>query len=313
MRQSEQYNSLTPKIALELAAPHTWVASVLPALFGDFYCWQQGMELPWYKGILVIIACIFLQSAVNTFNDYFDFIKGTDSAEDHVDASDAALVYANIHPKKAVILGIVYMAAGVAAGLGACIGSGIVPIIIGIIGCLAILLYSGGPIPVSYLPIGEVISGSVMGGLIPLGIAGCADGKLHWRILLYALPLIIGIGLVMMSNNGSDIEKDAKAGRNTLPVRLGRKETVKLYHYFIISWTTLAVVLPLAALGPIGFVTGALTMILGRPVIADRLSCTLKPEERIGTMQGIIKTNIVLNGAYIAAFVAGYILEVFHG
>ena len=225
---------MTLKSALNLAAPHTWVASVFPALFGDFYCWQQGLELPWYKGIILLTACVFLQSAVNTLNDYFDFIKGTDSEEDYVEASDAVLVYGNISPRSALILGIVYLAAGAGLGLGACAGSGVVPVVIGFIGGAVILIYSGGPFPVSYLPIGELVSGIVMGGLIPLGIAGCADGKLHWQILFYALPLIIGIALIMMSNNGSDIEKDIKAGRHTLPTRLGRRRTLKFYRYFII-------------------------------------------------------------------------------
>ncbi|MFR1760759.1 prenyltransferase [Frisingicoccus sp.] len=313
MRQSEHYRPLTPRLALNLAAPHTWAASVFPALFADFYCWQQGLGLTWFKGIMLLAACIFLQSAVNTLNDYFDFIKGADSADDHVEVSDAVLIYGNVAPGSALILGIVYMAAGAVLGLASCIGSGMVPIIIGIIGGVVILIYSGGPIPVSYLPIGEIVSGFVMGGLIPLGIAGCADGEIHWQILLYSLPMIAGIALIMMSNNGSDIEKDRKAGRRTLPTCIGRVRTLELYRYLIVSWLTLAVVLPVTLLGPIGFVSGILTVFLGGKIIRKQLACTLEPEERIAAMKGIAMTNIVLNGAYTAAFAAGFILEVLHG
>lgn len=304
---------MTPRLALNLAAPHTWAASVFPALFADFYCWQQGLGLTWFKGIMLLAACIFLQSAVNTLNDYFDFIKGADSADDHVEVSDAVLIYGNVAPGSALILGIVYMAAGAVLGLASCIGSGMVPIIIGIIGGVVILIYSGGPIPVSYLPIGEIVSGFVMGGLIPLGIAGCADGEIHWQILLYSLPMIAGIALIMMSNNGSDIEKDRKAGRRTLPTCIGRGRTLELYRYLIVSWLTLAVALPVALLGPIGFVSGILTVLLGGKIIRKQLACTLEPEQRIAAMKGIAMTNIVLNGAYTAAFAAGFILEVLHG
>ena len=262
---------------------------------------------------MLLAACIFLQSAVNTLNDYFDFIKGADSADDHVEVSDAVLIYGNVAPGSALILGIVYMAAGAVLGLASCIGSGMVPIIIGIIGGVVILIYSGGPIPVSYLPIGEIVSGFVMGGLIPLGIAGCADGEIHWQILLYSLPMSAGIALIMMSNNGSDIEKDRKAGRRTLPTCIGRVRTLELYRYLIVSWLTLAVVLPVTLLGPIGFVSGILTVLLGGKIIRKQLACTLEPEERIAAMKGIAMTNIVLNGAYTAAFAAGFILEVLHG
>lgn len=304
---------MTPGLALNLAAPHTWAASVFPALFADFYCWRQGLGLTWFKGIMLLAACIFLQSAVNTLNDYFDFIKGADSADDHVEVSDAVLIYGNVAPGSALILGIVYMAAGAGLGLASCIGSGMVPVVIGIIGGAVILIYSGGPIPVSYLPIGEIVSGFVMGGLIPLGIAGCADGKIHWRILLYSLPMIAGIALIMMSNNGSDIEKDKKAGRRTLPTCIGRERTLELYRYLIVSWLTLAVVLPVTLLGPIGFVSGILTVLLGGKIIGKQLAFTLEPKERIAAMKGIAMTNIVLNGAYTAAFAAGFILEVLHG
>lgn len=304
---------MTPRLALNLAAPHTWAASVFPALFADFYCWQQGLGLAWIKGIMLLAACIFLQSAVNTLNDYFDFIKGADSAEDHVEVNDAVLIYGNIAPRSALILGIVYMAAGAVLGLASCIGSGMVPVIIGIIGAVVILIYSGGPVPVSYLPIGEIVSGFVMGGLIPLGIGGCADGRIHWQLLFYAFPMIMGIALIMMSNNGSDIEKDRKAGRQTFPVCIGRERTLVLYRYMIVSWATLVIVMPVTLLGVTGLVSAVLVVLVGRKTIRKQLTCRLKPEERIASMKGIAMTNIVLNGAYTAALAAGFIMEVLHG
>ena len=304
---------MTPRLALNLAAPHTWAASVFPALFADFYCWQQGLGLAWIKGIMLLAACIFLQSAVNTLNDYFDFIKGADSAEDHVEVNDAVLIYGNIAPRSALILGIVYMAAGAVLGLASCIGSGMVPVIIGIIGAVVILIYSGGPVPVSYLPIGEIVSGFVMGGLIPLGIGGCADGRIHWQLLFYAFPMIMGIALIMMSNNGSDIEKDRKAGRQTFPVCIGRDRTLVLYRYMIVSWATRVIAMPVTLLGVTGLVSAVLVVLVGRKTIRKQLTCRLKPEERIASMKGIAMTNIVLNGAYTAALAAGFIMEVLHG
>lgn len=313
MRKSEHYKPLTPKLALNLAAPRSWVASLFPALFADFYCWQQGLGLTWGKGIMLIVACVLLQSAVNTLNDYFDFIKGTDSASDHVEVNDAVLIYGNIAPRSALILGIGYLAAGAVLGLAACRGSGMIPVVIGLIGGVVILLYSGGPIPVSYLPIGEIVSGVVMGGLIPLGIAGCADGKIHWQILFYSLPMILGIALIMMSNNGSDIEKDRKAGRRTFPACIGRAKTRALYRYLIVAWVALVLVLPTAMLGPVGLVSVACVALIGRTAVSGQLARTLEPEGRIATMQGIAVNNIMLNGAYTAAFAAGFILEVLHG
>ena len=307
------YNSLTPRYALQLAAPHTWAASVCPALFGDFYCWQQGIALPVWKGILLLIACVLLQSSVNTLNDYFDFVKGTDSTEDNVEVHDATLVYGNINPKSALRLGTAYLLAGAVIGIWCCIGSGWMPVIFGLIGALVIVLYSGGPLPLSYLPLGECISGFVMGGMIPLGIALCADGQIHLDLLFYSLPLMLGIGLIMMSNNGCDIEKDKMAGRKTLPVCLGRNHTLILYRLTLSIWFLLVVLMPFFLLGRLGWINFGFLLILAGKTIIRQMTLTLDPKERIQQMKGINLCNIRINGVYIISLVYGLILEAIHG
>lgn len=224
-------NHLTAKLALQLAAPHTWIASIGPVLFGILFCKLERYPLSFLKSILLIFTCIFMQSSVNTFNDYIDYIRGNDSEKDYVEESDAVLIYNSINPKQVLILGIIYLILGAVLGITACIQSGFLPLGIGCIGGIVILLYSGGPFPISYLPIGEIISGFVMGVLIPLGVVAVSDGKFHNEILLYALPLMIGIALIMMTNNGCDIEKDLQAKRYTLPVLLGRKKYKKSLSY----------------------------------------------------------------------------------
>ena len=41
------------------------------------------------------------------------------------------------------------------------------------------------------------------------------------RALLWAVPTVLGVGLIMLTNNTCDVEKDVEAGRRTLPVLLG--------------------------------------------------------------------------------------------
>lgn len=69
------------------------------------------------------------------------------------------------------------------------------------------VVYSAGKTPVSYLPIGEAVSGGVMGGLIPLACYQALTGDLNWLMLLWAVPEIIGVGLIMMTNNTCDMRK----------------------------------------------------------------------------------------------------------
>lgn len=289
------------KIALRLAAPATWTASACPALFGILYCAARGFPLRMGKAVALLTACILLQSAVNTLNDYFDFIKGTDSADDFVDRNDSVLVYGDITPKQTFWLAMFYLAAGAILGLLCC--NGIAPVLVGLVGGAVLLLYSAGPIPLSYLPVGELVSGTVMGGLIPLGIAGCADGKVHWEVLLWSFPFILGVSLIMMTNNGCDIEKDCRASRHTLPSLLGRNRTVALYRVQSVLWLFLLALLPVLLLGKTGLLAPLLLAIVGRRHFKTLLNCRLEPEQRVKWMKTISAGNLCGGGAYVAALI----------
>ena len=312
MQCDNKYRPLTAKQALQLAAPHTWAASVCPSLFGICYSRLMGFPLGPFRAAAVLAACVFLQSAVNTLNDYVDFVKGTDSASDNVEVSDAVLVYGGIDPKSARNLGFLYLFAGLLSGLAASAGAGPVPLLIGAVGGATVLLYSGGPLPVSSLPLGEAVSGFVMGGLIPLGTAACADGKLHPEILFYSLPLIIGIGLIMMSNNGCDIEKDLRAGRRTLPMILGRERTLKLYRFLTVLWILQLLVLPVMLAGRPGFLCGVLLLLFAGKKFRNILALQLRPEQRVLQMKGIVAANIFGNGALIVTLMAAVLMEALH-
>ena len=311
LENGEGFAQLNLRLALQLANPHSWVASAIPALFAACYCAVKGYPLGVPKAVLLTAACILLQSAVNTLNDYYDFVNGTDSASDHVAVEDAALVYGGIHPKSALRLGIAFLAAGAALGLLCC--RGVAPLLIGAMGGAAVLFYSAGPLPISYLPCGELISGFVMGGLIPLGVTACADGRLHPAVLLWSLPFILGIALIMMTNNGCDIEKDAKAGRHTLPRLLGREGTVFLYRVQSMMWLLLLAVLPVLLLGPVGLAGPVLAAALGRKHIRRLLQMRLEPEKRIAQMGTIVRTNLLGNGAYVAALLLALLAGGPHG
>ena len=112
------FQPMNLRLALQLACPRTWVASACPALFGGGNC----------------------------------AVKGADSAEDYVESSDSTLVYEDINPKNALWLAVFFLAAGAVLGLLCCKGA--VPLLIGAVGGAVVLLYSAGPLPISYLPWG---------------------------------------------------------------------------------------------------------------------------------------------------------------
>ena len=88
------YAPLTPKLMMELAAPHTWAASIFPVLIGTALAqatlsYEQSGFVDAVMCCILLLICILFQSAVNTVNDYYDYVKGTDTKENQDDPTDA--------------------------------------------------------------------------------------------------------------------------------------------------------------------------------------------------------------------------------
>lgn len=299
------YNKLTPKMMLNLANPQSWAASLLPSVFGCIYTYVQGGKLPLWKNIALILCCVLMQSAVNTLNDYFDYVKGTDSKTDNLERWDAVLVYENINPKSALALGLVFLGVAAVLGIAAAWGACFLPYLIGVVGGLCVVLYSGGKTPISYLPIGEVISGLVMGMGIPVAISSIAFGFDEKVVATTAnsLPFVIGIGMIMMTNNTCDIEKDKLAKRVTMPVQLGREKARKLYSGLASVWRALIVFFSIFGMPMgVGTISILLTLLVPRRLFKYLRTSPLEPASRIQQMKSIVKTNWVANGIFILMY-----------
>lgn len=304
MSQVKQTHSpLTTRLAMQLAAPHTWPASIMPVLLAvSFACANTG-NISILKSLLLLVICILMQSSVNTFNDYFDFKKGADSAEDNVESSDATLVYSNINPKSALFLAIGFLVVAFLIGIYIIVASGYIPLLIALVGALIVVLYSGGKTPISYLPIGELVSGFVMGGLIPLACYYVLADEFDLMVLIWSIPAIIGIALIMLTNNTCDIEKDISAGRRTLAVVLGRDASVRLYHILLVAWMVV-VVANVALWFTAGLIVAPFMLLAMYPLYHGIFKNPLNQSSRIGAMGQICSINVALGDFYAASILA---------
>lgn len=230
------HQRLNFKLSIQMAAPHTWPASVIPVLFSGALVFRQTHTLNWVLWISLILISILMQSGANIFNDYFDLLRGTDSTEDFVEPDDAILVYNKIPPKQALFLGIGTMVAALALSIYPIMEGGFLVLGIGILGGIILLAYSAGATPISSTPFGEVASGVTMGTFIPMACVAALTGKFYPPVILDSLPITLGISLMMMTNNTCDIEKDLRVQRSTLPILLGRAGARKVYRVLLLVW-----------------------------------------------------------------------------
>mgnify|MGYP000877535357 FL=1 len=291
-------------MALQIAAPHTWPAAILPALIAMACAAANGYAVPAVMALVLLAICILMQAAVNTFNDYYDYVKGSDSAKDNVDPTDAVLVYNNVNPRSALMLAVGFLVVAFALGAYVIWQAGWIPLAIGIVGAIVVVLYSAGKTPISYLPIGELMSGFVMGGLIPLACYQALTKCFDPLMLVWALPTIIGVGLIMLTNNTCDVEKDIESGRKTLPVLLGRSRARALYHALVWIWIALIIVNVLIWFSG-GWPVLVFMLAASIPLLKALLSNPLAPPARIGAMAQICSVNIALGAFYAAAVFAG--------
>lgn len=298
-RPANNYTPLTPKLGFQLMAPHTLAPSILAVLFSIIYtAISFSGTINLLLAFVLFLICALMQAAANTLNDYLDYKKGTDSRENSSeDAFDAVLVYNNINPAHVLIFAIAQLIVAALLGCYIVYISGIIPLVIGIIGAVVVVIYSAGRTPLSYLPIGELAIGITMGGLIPLACVYVLSGVLDWWLALVALPLMIGIGMILATNNTCDIEKDIAAHRHTLAVTLGRDNAVSLYKLVILIWPALMLILELIFFTP-GIIFGVFMVCAAFPVLRAIMRNPLIQASRDGAMAQIISLNIIFISFY---------------
>ena len=302
-QDKQSFGRFTLTMACNLAAPHTWPAAILPTSVAVACAAATGSTVSLSMSCVLLAICILMQSSVNTFNDYYDYVKGADSIDDDVDPSDAVLLFNNVNPRAALALAVGLLITAFGLGIYVIWQAGIIPLVIGIIGAVFVVLYSAGKTPISYLPIGEVVSGVVMGGLIPLACYYVLSGSLTPVALLWALPEILGVGLIMFTNNTCDIEKDIDANRHTLSVVLGREKARRAYHAVLYTWI-IAIVVLVAFYFTKGVIALPFMILSAYPMLKALLANPLAPQSRQAAMSQVCGANIALGAWYTAAIFA---------
>lgn len=305
-----KYEPLTLKHMLGLAAPQTWAATLAPVLVAGAYSLNLHGKADILLFYLTLIAALLMQSSANILNDYYDYKKGTDNLHNSPDPQEAILVYQHLRPLSVLMLAMVFLGTAGFIGLYITFRCGLVPLSIGCVGGVVILLYSGGLLPISYLPIGELVSGTVMGGLLPMAVVYVLTGELDVLTFCHMIPLMLGIGLIMYTNNISDIEKDTSVGRKTLSVCLGRKKARILYFILLAVW--------FLSIGHMtfwyfqdGFFLYPLLLGFAGKEIVGLMKLSFLPSERGQAMSGITKLNLC-TGCFYAVMILtdGYFFRI---
>lgn len=269
---------------VEAARPRTLPAALAPVLVGTASAARGLDELSWDRAGLALVVALALQIAVNYANDWFDGVKGVDTAE-------------RTGPRRAVASGLVsaaamrmatFVALGVAAvaGVGLAVLVGWELLLVGVLAILAALGYSGGARPYASRGLGEVSVFVFFGLVATVGSQYVQDERVGAVAVLASVPIGAVAVALLVVNNLRDIPTDTVAGKHTLAVRLGEPRTRRFFVALLVIAVAAAPVLAVWTWSPwplLGLLPSPLALAAARSALVAPLGRELVPVlERTG-------------------------------
>lgn len=235
----------TARIWLEATRPRTLPAAVGPVLVGTALAIRaDSFVLP--AALACLGFALLIQVGTNFANDYYDFVKGADTAE-------------RVGPRRAVASGLVKpgtmkLVTAITFAVAFLVGLSLLPyggwplLAIGVASVICGYAYTGGPYPLGYNGLGDLFV-FIFFGLIAVGATAFVQTGALTADLWIAGAGVGGLAAnILVVNNYRDVETDAKAGKRTLVVRFGRAFARK---QFILAHALSALV-PLLLVGVLG-------------------------------------------------------------
>ena len=206
--------------------PRTLSAAAAPVVAGSGLAAADG-AFALLPALAALAGALFIQIATNLANDYYDFVKGGDTAER---LGPVRVTQAGILAPGAVFRGMV-VALGLATLAGVYLAwvAGWPVIAVGLVSMLMGVCYTGGPYPLSYHGLGDAFV------FVFFGPVATATTYYVQAQVWSPGAILAGVGLgafstaMLVVNNLRDRETDEAAGKRTLAVRFGDGFSVAQY------------------------------------------------------------------------------------
>jgi 1,4-dihydroxy-2-naphthoate octaprenyltransferase len=227
--------------------PATLTAALAPVAVGTACALHAG-GLRVGPALAALLGAVFIQLGTNYANDVFDFEKGADTAER---LGPLRVTQAGLLRPAEVRRGMVLaFALAACAGLYLAFAAGPWVIAIGVASILSGVAYTGGPYPLGYHGLGDLFVLVFFGLVAVCGTAFVQVGAVPALSVWAALPVGALATAILVVNNLRDAPTDARAGKRTLVVRLGR--TAGLLEYALLMCVSYLVPVALILGGALG-------------------------------------------------------------
>jgi 1,4-dihydroxy-2-naphthoate octaprenyltransferase len=268
----------------------------------------QKQQIRWGLTILFFAAMFLFDLTTTAINNYIDTKNN----------------HQTLQFKRKTALVIIYVLFGISTALGLTLAffTDIVILLVGALCFLCGVFYTYGPVPISRMPLGEILSGIFYGLLIPFillyintpaGTFVSLDATISTislqlqvmpfvSLLLFSITPFAATANIMLANNICDLEKDIAVKRHTLPYYIGNKALYLFAGLYYLTYASTIIMVMMNILSPICL----LSLITIIPV-QKNINTFFKKQEKATTFLIAIKNFIIIMGAnalviFISAF-----------
>lgn len=223
--------------------PVSFTASVIPVLVGTAVAARDEFHAGMF--LLALAGSVAIHAGTNLVNDYFDHVKGTDTAES---LGPSGVIQRGVLSARAVLAGgVVAFAIGAALGLALAALTGWPVLALGVASVAAGYFYTASPFSLAYRGLGEVVVFVFMGPVIVMGAYYVQTETFAWAPFVASLPIGLLVAAILHANNVRDIENDRRNSKWTLAALAGRP--IADYEFIALTLAGYAIVVAMAVAG----------------------------------------------------------------
>lgn len=198
--------------------PFSFTASVTPVLVGSAAAFYHGrFHLALF--LVTLVASVATHAATNLVNDYYDHVRGVDTKESI--GPSGVIQHGLLAPRTVLGGGLALFGLGGLLGLWLVAVAGWPVLALGMLSVLAGYAYTGGPLPLGYIGLGDLTVFVFMGPAIVLGAYYVQARAVSVAAAWAALPVGALVTAILVVNNLRDIEEDRQKGKRTLATFIG--------------------------------------------------------------------------------------------
>lgn len=202
---------VTPGSVVFAMRPWSWTASLIPILLAA----ELEGQLCTLATLRLILMGVFVQSAANLINSFFDLKSGVDTKE----AGDASILGGHISSKLCLPVSFVLLVCAGAASWDFFQNTMFLHCFL--VGIVISVFYTAPPFPLKYHALGDVAIFVAFGPLLMQAVSAALTGELDSKLYYYCIPTSLLTEAILWANNARDIDSDTKANVYTVCRALG--------------------------------------------------------------------------------------------